>query len=65
MKSLTSTKELASTLSAIGALHMKWFENASFVTHRYMKSQTRHTMVMGKDSAVSNSSTKIEHNKFN
>ena len=33
MKCLQGTKDMVSTLSATGALHMKWFTDAAFAVH--------------------------------
>ena len=55
MKCLAGTKEMALALSAMGALHMKWFADASFEVHPDMKSQTGHMMTMGKGAVVANS----------
>ena len=55
MKCLSGTRDLALRLSAIGALCVKWFADASFAVHPDMKSHTGHTVTMGRGSMVSNS----------
>ena len=55
MKHLSGTRDLALRLSALGALHVKWFADASFAVHPDMKSHAGCTVTMGRGSTVSNS----------